>query len=161
MGTRFERHELTGADRSGHGARRRARGRRGVGARVPHRAKELRAPVDRALERRAAEIATRPLGVVTTPSGAQYLAVRPEFGEARGYVQLVREDGTVVIPPRQESRLPVGDDVLLSEERAEAAKARVAEGIAALVRGERPWRDPRGSWRSGRHGPWHAPPFRP
>lgn len=73
---------------------------------------ELRAPVERALERRAAEIALRPLVVFTAPSGTQYLAVRPEFGEARGYVQLVREDGSVVLPPRQETRLPVGEDVL-------------------------------------------------
>ncbi|GIU95246.1 MAG: two-component sensor histidine kinase [Gaiellaceae bacterium] len=72
---------------------------------------ELRAPVDEALERRASEIAARPLGIYTI-GGAQYLAVRPEFGEARGYVQLVRADGSVLVPPRQQTRLPVGEDVL-------------------------------------------------
>lgn len=73
---------------------------------------ELRAPVDEALERRAAEIAARPLGIATSPGGASYLAVRPEFGEARGYVQLVRADGTTLVPPRQGTELPVSDEVL-------------------------------------------------
>jgi two-component system sensor histidine kinase MprB len=73
---------------------------------------ELRAPVDEALERRAAEIAARPLGIATAPDGASYLAVRPAFGEARGYVQLVRSDGTVLVPPRQGTELPVTEDVL-------------------------------------------------
>lgn len=73
---------------------------------------ELRAPVDEALERRAAEIAARPLGIATASDGRSYLAVRPEFGEARGYVQLVRADGTVLVPPRQETELPVTETVL-------------------------------------------------
>lgn len=73
---------------------------------------ELRAPVDDALERRAAEIAARPLGIATTVDGRSYLAVRPEFGEARGYVQLVRADGSVLVPPRQRTQLPVDDAVL-------------------------------------------------
>jgi two-component system, OmpR family, sensor histidine kinase MprB len=73
---------------------------------------ELRAPVDEALERRAAELAASPLGIYEGPSGISYLAVRPEFGEARGYVQLVKSDGTLLVPARQKTRLPVSDDVL-------------------------------------------------
>jgi two-component system sensor histidine kinase MprB len=37
--------------------------------------------------------------------------VRPEFGEARGYVQLVKSDGSVLLPPRQDIELPVDDAV--------------------------------------------------
>ncbi|MFO7571889.1 MAG: ATP-binding protein [Gaiellaceae bacterium] len=73
---------------------------------------ELRSPVDQALERRAAEIARTPLGIYTSPGGTAYLAVRPEFGEARGYVQLVKSDGSVLVPSRQGTELPVGDEVL-------------------------------------------------
>jgi two-component system, OmpR family, sensor histidine kinase MprB len=73
---------------------------------------QLRAPVDQALERRSAEIARDPLGEYTTPGGRSYLAIRPEFGEARGYVQVVKSDGTVLVPPRQGLTLPVDDDVL-------------------------------------------------
>jgi two-component system sensor histidine kinase MprB len=74
---------------------------------------QLRAPVDAALRDRAAEISVQPsLGIVKTPDGGQFLAVRPEFGEARGYVQLVRTDGEVIVPARQNVRIPVGKDVL-------------------------------------------------
>ena len=73
---------------------------------------QLRAPIDEALERRAAEIAGGPLGEYTTGSGESYLAIRPEFGEARGYVQAVKVDGTVLVPFRQDLELPVDDDVL-------------------------------------------------
>ncbi len=73
---------------------------------------QLRAPVDEALEARAAEISLQPLGILPAQGGETYLAVRPEFGEARGYVQLVRTDGTVLVPPRQDVKLPVSDDVL-------------------------------------------------
>jgi two-component system, OmpR family, sensor histidine kinase MprB len=73
---------------------------------------QLRAPVDAALRDRAAEISVQPLGVVKTPDGTQFLAVRPEFGEARGYVQLVRTDGDVLRPPRQDVKLPVDQEVL-------------------------------------------------
>ena len=72
---------------------------------------QLRAPVDAALEARAAEISGQPLGVIQSHDGDAYLAVRPEFGEARGYLQLVRSDGSVLVPPRQDVRLPVGDEV--------------------------------------------------
>ena len=72
---------------------------------------QLRAPVDEALELRAAEMSRHPLGVFDAPGGGSFLAVRPEFGEARGYVQLVRSDGSVLLPPRQDLQLPVDDDV--------------------------------------------------
>jgi two-component system sensor histidine kinase MprB len=73
---------------------------------------QLRAPVDEALATRAADISRHPLGLFETPDGDTVLALRPEFGEARGYVQLVRSDGSVLIPLRQDVRLPVDDDVL-------------------------------------------------
>jgi two-component system sensor histidine kinase MprB len=73
---------------------------------------QLRAPIDDALERRGADILQHQLGVFEGPSGQQFLAVRPEFGEARGYVQLVRSDGSIVAPPLQDLKLPAGDDVL-------------------------------------------------
>jgi two-component system, OmpR family, sensor histidine kinase MprB len=73
---------------------------------------QLRAPVDEALEARAAEISVQQLGILPGQGGDSYLAVRPEFGEARGYVQLVRTDGSVLAPPRQQLRIPVDEDVL-------------------------------------------------
>jgi two-component system, OmpR family, sensor histidine kinase MprB len=82
---------------------------------------QLRAPVDEALESRAAEIALQPLGVLPGQGGETYLAVRPEFGEARGYVQLVRSDGSVLVPPRQQIKLPVDADVLAVAGEQDAA----------------------------------------
>ena len=73
---------------------------------------QLRAPVDDALEARAADITRRPLGIVESRGGEAFLAVRPEFGEARGYVQLVRSDGTTLVPPLQDVHLPVDGDAL-------------------------------------------------
>ena len=73
---------------------------------------QLRKPVDDALEARAAQIAVQRLGVIPGQGGQRYLAVLPEFGEARGYVQLVRTNGEVLVPPRQNVKLPVGEDVL-------------------------------------------------
>jgi two-component system, OmpR family, sensor histidine kinase MprB len=74
---------------------------------------QLRAPVDEALEARAAEILSQQLGILPPgPGGTAYLAVRPEFGEARGYVQLAQTDGSVLLPPRQRVTLPVDDAVL-------------------------------------------------
>ncbi len=73
---------------------------------------QLRRPVDDALEARAAKIAVQRLGVIPGQGGQPYLAVLPEFGEARGYVQLVRTDGDVLVPPRQKVKLPVDDAVL-------------------------------------------------
>jgi two-component system sensor histidine kinase MprB len=72
---------------------------------------QLRAPIEQALERRAADLATHPLQQLTTTNGDVYLALPPEFGEARGYVQLVKTDGTVILPYGQDLELPVGADV--------------------------------------------------
>jgi two-component system sensor histidine kinase MprB len=72
---------------------------------------QLRAPIDDALERRADDIARHPLGTIQSEEGKTYLAIRPEFGEAGGYVQAVTQDGTVVGPVLQDVELPVDDDV--------------------------------------------------
>jgi two-component system sensor histidine kinase MprB len=69
---------------------------------------QLRAPVDEALETRAAQISLRPLGVLPGQGGASYLDVRPGFD----YVQLVRTDGSVLLPPRQNVQIPVDEGVL-------------------------------------------------
>jgi two-component system sensor histidine kinase MprB len=82
---------------------------------------QLRAPVDAALRDRAAEISVQQLTIVNTPDGKQYLGLRPEFGEARGYVQLVRSDGDVLVPPRQDVQIPVNDEVLAVAGRNDAA----------------------------------------
>jgi len=73
---------------------------------------ELRAPIDDALERRAADITRHPLGTFESEDGQSYLAIRPEFGEAGGYVQVVKGDGTVLGPPLQDVELPVDEGVL-------------------------------------------------
>ncbi len=73
---------------------------------------EMRAPIDDALERRAADIARHPLGTFQSEDGRSYLAIRPEFGEAGGYVQVVKGDGTVLGPPLQNVELPVDEGVL-------------------------------------------------
>jgi len=82
---------------------------------------QLRAPVDAALRDRAAEISVQGLVIATSPDGTQFIALRPEFGEARGYVQLVRADGEVVVPARQDVRIPVDDDVLAVAKGGDAA----------------------------------------
>jgi two-component system, OmpR family, sensor histidine kinase MprB len=81
---------------------------------------QLRAPVDAALRDRAAEISVQELRVINTPDGKTYLALRPE-GEARGYVQLVRTDGSVLVPPLQSVRIPVDDQVLAVASQHDAA----------------------------------------
>ena len=73
---------------------------------------ELRAPIVDALERRADELKRHQLVAIEGPGGELFLGgVGPGFGEARAYVQLVKSDGTVILPPEQELELPVGDDV--------------------------------------------------
>ncbi len=73
---------------------------------------QLRAPIDEALERRAVEITLHPPRLIETPDGELFLGVRPEFGEARGYVQLVRADGAVIQPTSPGLELPVDAAVL-------------------------------------------------
>jgi two-component system sensor histidine kinase MprB len=73
---------------------------------------QLRAPVDAALRDRAAEISVQGISIFTSPDGTRFLGLRPEFGEARGYVQLVQANGDVIVPARQDVRIPVDDDVL-------------------------------------------------
>jgi len=73
---------------------------------------QLRAPIDDALKQRAAEITRQPLGVFDNPSGKTFLALRPEFGDVGGYVQLVKSDGATILPPLQRVALPVDDKVL-------------------------------------------------
>jgi two-component system, OmpR family, sensor histidine kinase MprB len=72
---------------------------------------QLRAPVDEALQERAVQIAYQQPPVLEGPRGKAYLGLRPEFGEARGYVQLNRVDGTTAIPPLQDVELPVDEEV--------------------------------------------------
>jgi two-component system sensor histidine kinase MprB len=69
---------------------------------------QLRAPVDEAIEARAAQISLQQLGTLPGLGGTSYLAVRPGFD----YVQLVRTDGSKLLPPRQTVALPVDDEVL-------------------------------------------------
>ncbi len=72
---------------------------------------QLRAPIDQALQRRADEMNSHRLQLITADDGDVYLAVPPEFGEARGYVQVVKADGTVLRPADQGLELPVDDAV--------------------------------------------------
>ena len=72
--------------------------------------RQLRAPIDDGLRAQAAEISRHPLGVVQGGNGTNFLAIRPQFGEARGYVQLVRANGDVLVPPLQQVQLPVHDE---------------------------------------------------
>jgi two-component system sensor histidine kinase MprB len=73
---------------------------------------QLRAPVDEALEERSAEIVRHPIRLFETSEGETFLALRPEFGEVRGYTQIVHDDGATIVPPRQDVQLPVDDAVL-------------------------------------------------
>ena len=82
---------------------------------------QIRAPVDEALEARAAEIALQQLAVIPGQGGADYLAVKPEFGEARDTCSSYAADGSVLVPPRQELELPV-DERALSRGRKRRAR---------------------------------------
>jgi hypothetical protein len=85
--------------------------RGGVGCGVLIAREQLRRPVDEALEARAAQIAGQRLGVI--PAGRRGLPRGPpRVREARGYVQLVRTNGDVLVPPRQSIKLPVDQHVL-------------------------------------------------
>jgi two-component system sensor histidine kinase MprB len=71
--------------------------------------RQLRLPIDDALRARAAELTRRPIGLLESGDGGTFLAVRPQFGEARGYVQLVQSSGDVIVPVGQDVELPVSD----------------------------------------------------
>jgi two-component system, OmpR family, sensor histidine kinase MprB len=73
---------------------------------------QLRAPVDDALERRATELEIDPPLVIDPPNAQPYVDVRPRFGEARAYIQLVTVRGDSAVPPLQDLKLPIDDRVL-------------------------------------------------
>ncbi len=60
---------------------------------------QLRAPIDDSLRARAADVQSRGLTPIQSPDGKTYLGgIRPAFGEAGGYVQLVKADGGTLLP---------------------------------------------------------------
>ena len=65
---------------------------------------QLRETVDEALQERADEISRRPIEAVFGGPG-------PSLGEAGGYPQLVREDGSTFRPRGADAPIPVNDDV--------------------------------------------------
>jgi two-component system sensor histidine kinase MprB len=92
---------------------------------------QLRAPVDEALERRATALVLNPIDTFPLSGGRFGLDLKPEFGEARGYTQVVTADGDYGVPPLQNISLPIDDRVL-----AVAAGRRAAFWTDAEVRGE-------------------------
>jgi two-component system sensor histidine kinase MprB len=70
---------------------------------------QVRAPIDEALERRAAEVELKPVGRIEL-NGKPYLAVEPEFGQV-GYIQLAGVNGDTLVPPLQRLQLPVDERV--------------------------------------------------
>jgi two-component system sensor histidine kinase MprB len=73
----------------------------------------LRDQVDEGLVERAEPIERFPIGAIRrSRQGAGFLAPGPELGGARGYVQIVRSDGTTINPPGETVELPVDDEVL-------------------------------------------------
>jgi two-component system sensor histidine kinase MprB len=92
---------------------------------------QLRAPVDEALERRATEIELNPLARIPLTGGRFGLGLEPEFGEARGYIQLVTTEGERLVPPLQNLTLPIDEQVL-----AVAGGNRAAFWTDTDVRGE-------------------------
>jgi len=74
---------------------------------------QLRAPIDDSLRARAADVQSRGLTPIQSPDGKTYLGgIRPAFGEAGGYVQLVKADGGTLLPLLQNVQLPVSDDAV-------------------------------------------------
>ncbi len=73
---------------------------------------QLRAPIDDDLEARA--------GRISHQQPPEFLDLRPGFGEAR-YYQLVRTDGTVIVPSLQNVQLPVDEDVVAAAAREGAS----------------------------------------
>ncbi len=64
---------------------------------------ELRGPVDDALRQSAEEISHSPPGDI----GRAFFHPRPELGGAGGYPQVVKSDGTTLLPPGETVPLPV------------------------------------------------------
>ena len=92
---------------------------------------QLRAPVDEALSRRATALLVNPVETFALSGGRFGLDLEPQFGEARGYTQVVTSDGDSGVPPQQHIGLPVDDRVL-----AVAAGRRAAFWSDAEVGGE-------------------------
>jgi two-component system sensor histidine kinase MprB len=91
----------------------------------------LRDQVDEGLVERAEPIERFPIGAIRARRGAALLAPGPELGGARGYVQIVRADGTTVNPPGETVELPVDENVL-SIARGESDRFLADEQVAGV-----------------------------
>jgi two-component system sensor histidine kinase MprB len=72
----------------------------------------LRDQVDEGLVQRAEPIERFPIAGIRARQGPAFLEPQPELGGARGYVQVVRSDGTTLNPPDETVELPVDEEVL-------------------------------------------------
>jgi two-component system sensor histidine kinase MprB len=72
----------------------------------------LRDEVDEGLVKRAAPIEQFPIAMLRAGRGLGFLDPEPELGGARGYVQVIRCDGTTLNPPDESVRLPVEERTL-------------------------------------------------
>jgi two-component system sensor histidine kinase MprB len=73
---------------------------------------ELRDDVDATLQSRARELPAH-IEVVEGPGGEQFVGLPPErFGGVAVFTQAVRQDGTVITPPRTAGKLPVSKRAL-------------------------------------------------
>jgi two-component system sensor histidine kinase MprB len=72
----------------------------------------LRDQVDEGLVQRAEPIERFPIAGIRARRGLAFLDPQPELGGARGYVQVVRSDGTTLNPPDETVELPVDEEVL-------------------------------------------------
>jgi two-component system, OmpR family, sensor histidine kinase MprB len=72
----------------------------------------LRDEVDEGLVKRAAPIEQFPIAMLRAGRGLGFLDPEPELGGARGYVQVIRCDGTTLNPPDESVRLPVEEHTL-------------------------------------------------
>jgi two-component system sensor histidine kinase MprB len=72
----------------------------------------LRDQVDEGLVQRAEPIERFPIARIRARQGPAFLEPQPELGGARGYVQVVRSDGTTLNPPDETVELPVDEEVL-------------------------------------------------
>jgi two-component system sensor histidine kinase MprB len=72
----------------------------------------LRDQVDQGLVQRAEPIERFPIAGIRARQGPAFLEPQPELGGARGYVQVVRSNGTTLNPPDETVELPVDEEVL-------------------------------------------------